>query len=251
MPGSPGIEEHSAGDLASLFAIVTDHARRKGAHPLWYRGVTSERYSLVPKIFRRPKPEAELDIFHRFRTQGGFRHPSLPAYGEHGKWLQLMQHFGAPTRLLDWSRSALVATYFALDGCQPEHSPAIWILNPYALNFQAIHDRVTPSIESGSCAPFLKPAWKSGARAPTGFLAAMSSEIDLRMFVQQSAFTIHPGPLPLEESPQADGLLCKVTIPAASVRQMRSELELIGVCRGTIFPDLENLSRELAQRWSM
>ena len=54
-----------------------------------------------------------------------------PLEKENVEWLTLMQHFGSPTRLLDFSDSIFVALYMALDGAYTENS-AIWAVNKFA-----------------------------------------------------------------------------------------------------------------------
>jgi hypothetical protein len=47
-------------------------------------------------------------------------------------WWQLMQHYKAPTRLLDWSTSPYVAAYFAVTE-NPDKDGAVWIVNNSSL----------------------------------------------------------------------------------------------------------------------
>ena len=48
------------------------------------------------------------------------------------EWLSIMQHHGAPTRLLDFTYSGYVAAYFAVE--QAKHDCVVWAIDgPWAL----------------------------------------------------------------------------------------------------------------------
>lgn len=85
----------------------------------FFRGQRDSRWGLTPGLFRLGLPREELEPFEntmkdrmrrvlQARTQA-----HLGLYEDDEYLLALAQHYGAPTRLLDWSRSPEVAAYFA------------------------------------------------------------------------------------------------------------------------------------------
>jgi hypothetical protein len=57
----------------------------------------------------------------------------IPGPEESIEWLSLMQHYGSPTSMLDFSYSMYVALFMAIDGSFFERS-AIWALNKHELS---------------------------------------------------------------------------------------------------------------------
>jgi len=215
---------------------------------LWFRGHRDGSWKLSPTIKRGYNSNDERNLTHRFRSRAGIRHEHLPAYDDLASWLALMQHYGLPTRLLDWTRSPMVALFFALDGSYRVKHPVdacIWILEPHALNKAQRFEPYTAALNAWMYSDLIKPAYYHKSTEPETVAAAMTSETDQRMFVQQGCFTVHSADLPLEEIKLPDQVLTKIKIPAECVQQLSFDIELCGFRRGDLFPDLQNLADEL------
>jgi len=75
------------------------------------------------------KINAEKDIIREFQRKLHLYSKNLPTRYDILQWLSLMQHHGAPTRLLDWTYSFWVAIHFAVCRCSPGKKVAIWAVN--------------------------------------------------------------------------------------------------------------------------
>jgi hypothetical protein len=64
--------------------------------------------------------KVENELLFRFQQQAHQFIPDTPPVEDKASWFALMQHYGAPTRLLDWTLSPYVALYFAVEEKTPE-----------------------------------------------------------------------------------------------------------------------------------
>lgn len=70
--------------------------------------------------------ELEDGLLRRFKRQVHHYVSDVPKDDVWMEWQALMQHFGAPTRLLDWTYSFFVAAFFAVENMNPSQTCSIW-----------------------------------------------------------------------------------------------------------------------------
>lgn len=177
------------------------------------------------------------------------------------KYLPTPAHYGAPTRLLDWSDGALIGLYFAVRQNRGFHDAAVWMLDPWWLNGKStgVEEVVLPGDpeilprDKRRVDPWLRKRFEEGRRRrmPSRPAAVYPGHIIRRIGAQRSCFTIHgTDPNGLDKiAASTRSHLTKIVIPSFRVEGIRNDLETCGIDDITIFPDLEGLSRTLEKKW--
>lgn len=233
----------SVQDLLAVSQHSRDHFGSKGVLK-WFRGQPADCH-LVPKVHRgRTKDEGVL--LTRFLEGSPLRYgESCPMLGDYGSWLSLAQHYGLPTRLLDWSVSILVAAHFAVADEGHDGDAKIWAINPGGIN-RLYHPNRKPALVpliSAIGNEIAQRAFNDGADQAHSFVAVTPQTHDMRVLVQQSMFTCHDTDAPLDG--HHPDLVSSWVIPADSRETIKDDLEMLGVSHGNLFPDLHGLSRQL------
>src|ERR1700679_3623933 len=117
-------------ELREVWGLDDGDGRRGDADPLWFRGHADAGWKLTPKLYRPEFDGAdENEIRHEFQSRAlQLIQGRLPA--DKWEWYFLMQHYGVPTRLLDWTENVLIAAYFAVAENDGKTDAAIWVLDP-------------------------------------------------------------------------------------------------------------------------
>jgi hypothetical protein len=239
----------SAHDIIQAAKAAQD---KFGNRPMWRGQDRFDDWPLVPKVYRSEEAARwEHSMVAEFRFQAKTRYAHGPSDGDRAGWLFLMQHYGLPTRLLDWTDAVLCAAYFAVRERTPQDG-LLCALDPMVLNGQQGRGMkiLTPLSEPARLlieAIFEEP---HPATRRARILAIGADQIDLRMTVQQSAFTIHGNPTPLEDLDKSDSFLVKYRIPQADKAYIADELAMLGINEASLFPDLDALARHISWHYT-
>jgi hypothetical protein len=247
-----------------IAAINDDLARWDDKIKPWFRGESDDQSSLCPKIAEYDRNE-ENYLLQSFRRKAEGLANVPPRQGHTDLWLFLAQHYGVPTRLLDWTEGLLHALYFAIN--QAKSKPKIYMLNAHKLNELAgipLDPLNYPLswVKGGSL--YIALAWQHRRLNSKQKKIAKSNKIkidipiafpatyqDHRMFAQRSCFTIHGISLnPLQDILSKEILelseyLIEYEIDIDAKSSLLRELSILGISASTVFPDLEHLARDL------
>jgi hypothetical protein len=200
----------------------------------------------VPREAWRAREERAVRVFRR---KAHFYLPDRTVLQDELRCLALMQHHGAPTRLLDFTKSPYVAAFFAMEHCAGAaavyalNTPRLWAATP-RFDQSLTRDAVDPR-QPGNFERYFAPN-----RHPLVWFGE-PSEMDRRLVVQ-SGLLVMAGMVecPLNELLQSydseEPLLEKLVLPGRLRAQALHALYRMNITQATLFPDLEGLARSIA-----
>ncbi|WP_247237169.1 FRG domain-containing protein [Telluribacter sp. SYSU D00476] len=180
------------------------------------------------------------------------------------EWFSMLQHFGAPSRLLDFTKSPYIAAYFAFEQANSDTEEiAIWIVNKIFLAQKAAY-----YLESKIGYPYYEDNYayndivfervydKSKEGDLNCIIPVEPSNLNHRYFLQQSIFLCQCNPHEKLVS-QFDFLgnikhqtIMKVTIPASQKKIAIRDMIKMNITRATIFPGLDGFAKSLVIKYS-
>ncbi len=207
-----------------------------------FRGQNKD-WDLIPKLVRL-NLKGELKNIEKLILEE-FERSSIPLAQLQPKneWdlIALAQHHGLPTRLLDWTYSAIVALWFAVNETAPEEESksfgVVWLFKTKVEDFE-INDE---SPLSNKNTRIFRP-----------------NTISQRISAQRGVFTVHkfmnnkPGlkhdVVQFNTHKAFKDRLIKLEIPHENFSDLRAKLNVAGINASTVFPDIDGLCRHL--EWS-
>ena len=220
----------------------SDQLEKWENEPLMFRGVTSAKHQLIPKIGRAEarvknandySQQYEERIFKEFIRrarpyQDAILRPEID-------WLVLAQHHGLPTRLLDWTLSPLIAAYFAVskmgshfrhkDDSTEDNYTALYAAPippaPYddPNQYKIFPDRLYPNYDGLIEPPHISP----------------------RITAQMALMTIHQNPTAIYDVPNIEKVLFTTEFSPILKRMLIN----FGISRSILFPGLDGIAADL------
>ena len=218
---------------------------------------------------------AEKDSLQTFKRKAGRYVHHVPPSEDNLAWLALMQHYGAPTRLLDWTFSAYVAAYFAcrelpesygvlycLNLTVLEHARAKWI-EEHRAKKPELWDEVSPGAALGSeplFSRFILPTDGAtcqlrGAVRDAGLVFPVEPSIESERLASQQGLLMTSSERAggfqgflIRMSERSEGkLIMKLRIPAPSKVDFMRHLDAANIHAMSLFPDMDGLCRMIGE----
>jgi hypothetical protein len=264
MPKKNVFTKHKASTLAKYVSVTHDiydsWGGRKGKLPdPWFRGLSNSANVLQPGWYRLGKQAKGVD---EDDLRDEFERRAIPLIDGHRpsnawEWYFLMQHYGLPTRLLDWSECSLVALYFAIGdwkgrGETPGTDAIVWMLDPWYLNKWSRNKNEVFRYDERNVARYLPRRLYGKDKSPKGPVALMPLYNSRRLTAQRGVFTMHgKDKRPLEKMlpKRRRPHFCKIVIPRKRILLMRESLRLAGITDVNLFPEMSYLSQDILRAW--
>ncbi|HBP0923506.1 TPA: FRG domain-containing protein [Pseudomonas aeruginosa] len=222
--------------------------------PRWFRGCGNfPNHRLEPTLLRHPKIRSgettplivEQNLKNRFRQTSAPFLSNTPTTDF--DWLFLQQHYGVPTRLLDWTENPFIALYFALSSSSQTENACVWMLDPIKWNQLALNnpqlDRVPDALMPQATQFLSNPG---DDFSPSDPIAIFGNHTNPRITAQRGTFVMFCRSTdPMENKNYAEQCLKCYVINEDFKTNIYEKLLSIGYTHSVVYPDLSGLGTEI------
>ena len=230
-----------------------------------FRGQADTEWRLVPSLTRlmldlnlepHQALEVEKAILKQFEAQAHLHLdtnvlPEMSDDSQHIAWWTLMQHYHAPTRLLDWTGSIYIAAYYAVME-KWDRDGAIWLFHTY--QFEEGMRRQVEGYNPASTLVFNRDQFLDPGAPGELYVFTHGRQTD-RMVAQQGIFTLCKQILAdhgeiIENNIATDGpelYLQKIVIKRDLKPRFLRQLRAANITANALFPGVDGLGRSLEE----
>ena len=224
-----------------------------------YRGLKDSKYSLITSLNRICGHDLSLEdtVIRNFKKYG---YADLDSKDSFWQIIATGQHFGLPTRLLDWTYSPLVAAHFVTADINAyDKDGVIYAINtkdsvktlPEALKKELEESRTT-SFTISMIEKYAKDFNELSKLSDKPFFMFYEpASADNRMINQYSLFSLCSDPKYLiNDLADEDSSMYKIIIPKEVKLEIRDKLDYINISERVIFPGLDSVCSWISRRYS-
>ena len=229
-------------------------------HDWIFRGQNNSEYKLESSLYRTIKRNEEIrsksksriihlkrenyekEMLELFQCSSHLFLDKVPDKKEIFDWLSIMQHYGAPTRLLDFSFSPYMALYFAISGASSDAAV-------FCVNYKLLSE-IDESSDNNVSEKYKKIMRQEKSIENTILVPFEPKFKNERLFVQQGVFLVpntlnfsHQDILSEYDTDDNDEINLKIIIKQECFVEMTTELQRMNIKASSVYPGFEGFCK--------